>query len=400
MRRAVPLLAVLAATGAYAAHAPVVKAIKVVGLRWTKKEFVLRELLLRPGEPFSEKKLKESIRNLLNTHLFYSVKAEVLREKGGVVVVIRVKEKFPVVPLPRFRLKSDGSYRAGLEIRDYNLLGMGNRLFVGFTKWFNTQDESDSQFVKVRLYRVAENVTFDAGVYRSSSVVTVVDTGRELGKTRVETISTPVSALFYLDPTKVHKFSFGVSPTFTFYNSLLSDKRIYYLNGSYELDRTTDMVYYTVGSRSWVSVSYAAPVISDLTTGAVSAGHFKSFHLKGTRTFNYSLVGATKVGFSGAGYKLSVPIEGYRGEAKSFKRYLLGTVSYRFPVIDRSVYAEPTLQAGVGANNSPEKLLTSVGVSLTAFWAKLADGIIRFKLFRGLGSGGTLKTSFRLTVRW
>jgi hypothetical protein len=403
-RRLTAALLPVALTAAYlqaeAKELPV-KKIVIVGNRWTKKEFILREILLKVGQPFSPKLLKESVRNLLNTHLFYKVEAKTIREKGGVVVVIKVKEKFPIVPLPRFRLKTDGSYKAGLELRDYNLFGMGHKLFLGFTKWFNSKDESENQFVKLNLYRTVKGKgNLSLGFFRSSQNYELIKEQKKVGETRKTTLTVPAGLLYYLDPTKVHKLKLGVTAVRELYEEGLNDRSFYYLNLGYQVDRTTDMVYYTLGRSDRLNLSVSAPSLSYAFTGAVTARHYESYRLKGTTTVNWCLSAGSKFGYSGEGLYLKAPIEGYEGERVSVKRYLIGCLNYRRPVVDRSVYLSPTVYGGEAFNDRLQSPLLSVGVEVEAFWAKLADGIIRFKLFRGLGPGGTLKSSFRLTVRW
>jgi len=401
MRRFFKALSIFLLVGSAAFGAPV-KGIKVEGLKWTKKEFVLRELLLKPGDEFSEEKLKESVRNLLNTHLFYRVEPEIIRKKEGVFIVLKVKEKFPIVPLPKFRLKSDGSYRAGLEVRDYNLLGMGHRLYAGYVKWYKTENESYSYYTYFNLYRIIENrINLYGGVSYSSDREDFIVNGRKKGEYRVKRRELLLGTHLYLDREKINQVSLGVRPVFTDYSSILKDKQIYYGELSYTRDFSTDMVYYQVGSRLTVSVSQSVPDLSDLTTGNLSVSYTNSVKFGNQRTRIYAAGFGTKLGYSGGGYQLTAPIPGYSSERITGKRYIFGSVSLREPVVDRSVYVKPTVVVGDAFRWwKPDDLLIAPGVELTAFWARLADGIIRFKLFRGIGEGADTQSSLKLTFRW
>ena len=394
------LLSLLASTSVQSATLPVLE-VKVEGLRWTKESFVLRELLLKPGEPFSEKKLKESVRNLLNTHLFYEVKPLVIRRKNGVIVVLKVKEKFPIVPLPRFRLKTDGSYRAGIEVRDYNLLGMGHKIFAGYLKWFRTDNESYRYYVYLNLYRIIENRfnLFGGATYSSEREDYIVNSKKK-GEYKVKRREFLIGTHIYLDRQKINQLSLSLRPVFSNYSSILQDRKIYYGELSYTRNLSTDMVYYRVGSRLNLSASYSLPGVSDLSTGKFTVSYSNSVKYGKYRTRIYSGGFGTKIGYSGGGYQLQAPIPGYKSERKTGKRYLFGSFSIRRPIVDKSVYLKPTLIAGDAFRWMPDDLLVSAGVELTAFWAKLADGMIRFKLFRGLGKGAETKTSLRLTFRW
>ncbi len=394
------LLTFLASTSVQSATLPVLE-VKVEGLRWTRESFVLRELLLKPGEPFSEKKLKESVRNLLNTHLFYRVEPLVIRRKNGVIVVLKVKEKFPLVPLPRFRFKANGSYRAGMEVRDYNLFGLGHKIFAGYLKWFRTDNESYRYYIYLNLYRIIENRfnLFGGATYSSEREDYIVNSKKE-GEYRVKKREFLIGTLIYLDRQKINQLSLSLRPVFSNYSSILQDRKIYYGELSYTRNLSTDMVYYQVGSRFNITASYSLPGVSELSTGEVTASYSNSVKYGKYRTRIYSGGFGTKVGYSGGGYQLQAPIPGYRAERITGKRYLFGSFSVRRPIVDRSIYLKPTVIAGDAFRWTPDDLLVSAGVELTAFWVKLADGMIRFKLFRGLGRGGETKTSFRLTFRW
>ncbi len=394
------LLTFLVPTSVQSAELPVLE-VKVEGLRWTKKSFVLRELLLKPGEPFSKKKLKESVRNLLNTHLFYRIKPLVIRKKNGVIVVLKVKEKFPIVPLPKFRFKTDGSYRAGMEVRDYNLFGMGHKLYLGYVKWFRTDNESFSYYVYWNLYRIIkERFNLYGGATYSSDREDYIVNSEKKGEYRVKKREFLLGTLVFLDRRKVNQIAFGLRPVFTNYSSILGDKKIYYGEISYTRNLSTDMVYYQVGSQFNITASYSLPRVSDLTTGEVTALYSNSVKYGKYETRIYTGGFGTKIGYSGGGYQLQAPIPGYTTEITTGKRYLFGSFSVRRPIVDRSIYLKPTLIAGDAFRWMPDDLLVSAGVELIAFWAKLADGMIRFKLFRGLGREGETETSFRLTFRW
>ncbi len=400
MRKVLTALIVVFIFCGGAVGAPV-KEIEIKGLKWTKKRFVLRELLFKPGDQFSEEKLKESVRNLLNTHLFYRVEPEVVKTEGGVKIVLKVKEKFPIVPLPKLRLKSSGSYRTGLEVRDYNLLGMGHRLFAGYVKWFNTDDESYSYYTYFNLYRIIKNrLNLYGGISYGSDREDYIKNSRKLGDYRVKRRSLLIGTKIYLDRRKVNQVNIGLRPVFTDYSGILEDKKIYYWEFSFTRDLSTDMVYYQKGSLFTVSLSQAVPGVSDLSTGAVNLRYTNSINYGKLRTRIYSFGAGTKVGYSGGGYQLNAPIPGYREERITGKRYLFTSFSVRRPIIGKSVYLKPSVVVGDAFRWGPDDLLVSPGVEITAFWEKIADGIIRFKLFRGIGRGADTQSSFKLTFRW
>ncbi|WP_456342154.1 POTRA domain-containing protein [Thermovibrio sp.] len=381
--------------------AAVIEKIEIYGLKWTKEKFVRRELLIKEGQEFSPKALSLSIRNLLNTHLFYRVKASVTQEEGKVVVKLYLKEKFPIVPLPRVRFKEDGSYKAGLEVRDYNLLGMGHRLYTGYTRWLNTEEPSKKAFIYLNLYRViGERGDLSFGAYYNESRENLIGGGREIGKYTEKRYTFPVAVKLYLDRKKVNQISFGITPHISLPTELLKDRRLYYLNLYYTKDRSTDMVYYTVGRKFTVGGSLAIPQISSVFTGNLNFSYLYSKKRGELKTLCYRLFAGTKVGYSGKGYYLSSPIPGFKPERRVERRYVATNISYRFPIIDKSVFLKSSFWLGDSFKNRPDDLLLSAGVELTTFWVKLADGIIRFKVFRGLGREADTQSSFRFSFRW
>jgi len=384
------LLSALQAMGA------TIEKIEIYGLRWTKEEFVRRELLIKEGREFNPKLLELSVRNLLNTHLFYRVKPIIVREGDRVTVKLYLKEKFPIVPLPRVRFKSDGSYKAGLELRHYNFL-----LYGSYTRWFNTDSPSKNAFLYLNLYRVVGGRgDIYAGAFYSESSANLIDKGKKVEEYRLKRYSYPVGAKFYLDPKKIGQIEIGISPTFSINRGELPDSRLYYLNLGYARDKSTDMVYYTVGKRWRIGASLSAPEVSSLFTGSFTASFSQEVKRGKLKTQALEVNVGSKLGYSGRGYYLKAPISGYRDEKLEDKRYLVLNYSYRFPIVDKSLFLKSSVSVGDAFDKRPKEILTSVGLEITAFWAKLADGIIRFKVFRGVGGGGETKSSFRLSFRW
>ena len=401
MRKLVLLMATFLAIYGGSSLGALIEKIEIYGLKWTREEFVRRELLIKEGEEFDEKALSLSVRNLLNTHLFYRVKAEVIRDGEKVKVKLYLKEKFPLVALPRMRLRENGSYKAGLEVRDYNLFGMGHRLYTGYIRWYNTDEPSKKAFIYLNLYRVIGQMgDLSLGAYYNENRKELVEDGQNLGSYTEKSYTLPLSTRFYLDRKKVHQITLGITPYISLPSTLLKDRRLYYFNLSYTEDRSTDMVYYTVGKRLTVGGQVSAPGISSVFTGELNLSYLNSIREGSLKTACFRLYGGTKVGYSGKGYYLTSPMPGFRAQETVNRRYMAASYSYRFPVVDKSVFVKPSVWAGDSFKNVPDDLLVSVGVELTAFWVKLADGIIRFKVFRGLGRGADTQSSFRFSFRW
>ena len=365
-------------------YSAVVESISFVGLKWCKERFVKREVLLKPGEEFSEKLLKESVRNLLNTHLFYRVKPVVKKlGNGNVDVVFYLEERFPVIPVPKFQVKSDGSYKVGMEVRDYNLSGMGNKLFVGYTKWENT-DFSQNRYMSFQLYRfIKQKGSINGGVYNHE----------DESQKKFELFA---SAPWFLDKEKVHTFTPGVNYLFIRDKDTDTVKRYLFSSVSCSIDKTTDYVYYISGTFLTFALKVAMPEVSSTFTGSFVGTYSRQIHTKNVDSWGYSLSSGTK--FGAYVLPLSSGIPGYSDSKSSGKRFVTLSFNYRRALIDKSFFVKPKLY--FGALFPSKDVLLTPGIEAEVFWAKLVDGIIKFSFFRGIGSDGSTQTSLKFGFRW
>ncbi|RUM42698.1 MAG: hypothetical protein DSY35_04895 [Desulfurobacterium sp.] len=383
------------------AHSQVISKIELVGLKWTKVAFVRRELLFKEGDTYSEEKLKKSVRNLLNTHLFYRIETQVREVNGKVVVKLRFKEKFPLVPIPRMFFKTNGSFKGGVEVRDYNLFGMGHRLYVGYTRWFKTENTWKDAFIYTRLYRFLKDKSdLSAGIFwNKGENVSYTENGRVIGTYSLETISLPVYVTSYLDLEKVKQLTVGVKPYFINYSKFYPNKRFYFFNLGLAFDRTTDMVYYVKGSRVVLYGEVAEPLSSSSFTGALFFSWENTIHTGSVNTYSYALAGGTKVGYSGE-LPINSYIPGYKSSEIVNRRFLKCRLSLRRSLFNRSVFFKPTVVLGDAFESSPDDLLVATGFEISAFWAKLVDGIIRFRIYKGIGKNSDTQTNLKFDFRW
>ncbi len=396
--RLIPLLLLFLLLLSLPVGAEVIKEIKIVGLKWTKEELVRKELLLKEGEEFSDRLLKLSIRNLLNTHLFYEVIPEISKTEEGVKLTLELKERFPIVPIPRFRSGSGGAYRAGFELRDYNFGGMGHKLFAGFSRWYNTDDPSERGVFYFGLYRILSRVTVGLGFnYYKGDVSRVVD-GEYYGEYREEAYDIPLLLTYYLDPMKVGQLSIGIEHK-SFRREVYPDRVFNFIVLRWLSDRSTDMVYYLKGHKILASVELAEPVSSSYFTGSVAVSACRSVPFKGLRTLRYRVSAGSKFGYSKE-FQLNSGIPGFSEEEVVNRRFASLVVSYRFPVYRKNVFLEPVAVMGDSFKTVPDDFLLSAGLRLEVFWERLVDGIISFTCYRGLGANGEFNSSFKFGFRW
>ena len=385
----------------FSGYGKTVSKIEIVGLKWTKEALVRRELLIHKGDEFSKEKLQESIRNLLNTHLFYKVVPEIREVDGKVVIKLRFKERFPIVPIPRVRLKVNKTYKIGMEVRDYNLLGMGHKLYIGYTRWFKTDNQWRNAFIYTKLYRIIKkHIDLNAGIFWAKGEnIDYIEDEKVVGKYNLRTVNIPISLTSYLDPEKIKQITFGIRPTFNRYSGFISDKRLYYITAGFIFDKTSDMVYYIKGSKISLYGEIAEPIISSVFTGALFFSWENNIPAESINTYSYSISAGTKIGYSG-GLLISSDIPGYKSEETTNKHFIKCKLSWRRAILHKSVFLKPTLVVGDAFKSKPDDFLVSPGFEIVAFWAKLVDGIIKFRFYKGIGKGSNTQTNLKFDFRW
>ncbi|WP_163328600.1 POTRA domain-containing protein [Desulfurobacterium thermolithotrophum] len=383
-------------------YSAVIEKIEIIGLKWTKEKFVRRELLLKEGDTFSKEKLKNSIRNLLNTHLFYRITPEVKEKDGKVTVVLKTKERFPIVPIPKFRAKTNGTFKTGIEIRDYNFRGMGNHIFLGLTKWFKNEHSERNFYINSMFYRIIKD-RIDVGItlnfFNSYNNVFTKD-NKVLGNYNLKSFKANIYMIKYLDLEKIRRLMLSFRPEINRYSNWIESTNQYYLSLGFTVDKTTDMVYYTEGSFYSFYIDFAEPNLSTVFTGSLIGTYNNSLKRGNVNTFSYGGSVGTKIGYSGNGFLLDSGIPGYVSDKVKGKRFFNFKISHRLALINKTVFIKPTIAGGDAFSNIPDNFLISPGFEVEAFWARLVDGIIRFKIFKGIGNGSDVQTSLKLGFRW
>lgn len=135
MRRpaAVLLLAgwALAAGAAGAEPAwPVIREISFSGNDTTRPAVLLREMVVRVGDPADPAQLERSRQAIQDLRLFSAVSLEQEPLGDGVRVRVTVEEDYYLLPLPRASADSDGRYSYGVGMRWWNVLGLNHTLHL------------------------------------------------------------------------------------------------------------------------------------------------------------------------------------------------------------------------------------------------------------------------------
>lgn len=130
--RALWLAAALLASPVGAQDLPPRRIVEIVfeGNDATQPKVMLRELVIRVGDPVDPQALARSRQGLLDLGLFRDVELRTEQADGGVRVVFRVDERYYLLPTPRFDAKSDGRYAYGAQVRWDNVAGLNHTLRV------------------------------------------------------------------------------------------------------------------------------------------------------------------------------------------------------------------------------------------------------------------------------
>jgi len=135
-----------AAAGARAQDgAPVVREIEFRGNETTQPVTMLREMTLHVGDAAEPAEVERSRQGVQDLGLFRSVDAELEPVEGGVRLVIRVKEKYYVLPFPRGGYSSDGGYSWGAQLRWDNVWGLNHTANLFFERRQPSEGDEDPE---------------------------------------------------------------------------------------------------------------------------------------------------------------------------------------------------------------------------------------------------------------
>lgn len=121
----------LALAGLLAAPAAVAQRISEIrfeGNRITREEVFLREMTVHPGDPVDPTRIEDSRQAIQDLGLFREVRIEQVPDGEDVALVVRVREKYFLLPMPRVDTSSDRDYSYGGQLRWSNFLGRNHTL--------------------------------------------------------------------------------------------------------------------------------------------------------------------------------------------------------------------------------------------------------------------------------
>lgn len=123
-------LALLLVPAAHAQELPAIREIRFEGNTITQEKTMLREMIVRVGDPADPNAIAVSRQGILDLGLFRDVQVRTEPLDDGVRLVVSVHEKWYILPYPRLSANTDGQYGYGAELRWSNLWGLNHRLRV------------------------------------------------------------------------------------------------------------------------------------------------------------------------------------------------------------------------------------------------------------------------------
>jgi outer membrane protein assembly factor BamA len=121
------LLLLFAAQAASAQTAPIA-AVRLEGNRVTRDKVILREMDLRAGDAADPAAIERNRQAILDLGLFREVEVVTEPAAGGVVLVVRMREKRFLLPIPRVDTSSDEDFSYGAQLRWSNVFGLNHTL--------------------------------------------------------------------------------------------------------------------------------------------------------------------------------------------------------------------------------------------------------------------------------
>lgn len=103
---------------------------RITGASKTRPATILSELHTRPGEKLSSFDPYRPVNSLKKMNIFSSIELDYIPRNDGVIIEIRVVEKWTIIPIPIF-MSNRNRLSAGLFILETNFLGMGTTIFTG-----------------------------------------------------------------------------------------------------------------------------------------------------------------------------------------------------------------------------------------------------------------------------
>ncbi len=130
---------------------PRIVEIRIVGNDTTRDQVVLRELALQIGDPADPQRIEASRQSVQDLGLFRDVSLITEASGDGVALIVRVREKRYLLPIPRIDTSSDLDYTYGAQLRWANVAGLNHRMiaYVEQTHYKSDRNRDSSRSARI-----------------------------------------------------------------------------------------------------------------------------------------------------------------------------------------------------------------------------------------------------------
>lgn len=102
--------------------------IRFSGNKTTRPEIFLQEMQVKVGDPVDVVLIEQSRQAIMDLGLFKSVRSSISQEGDRTILLISVKEKYYILPIPKLNRDADNKFTLGAQLRMDNLAGLNQRL--------------------------------------------------------------------------------------------------------------------------------------------------------------------------------------------------------------------------------------------------------------------------------
>jgi len=374
---------------------PKVKAIEITGNKRTKNRVILEEMAFRTGDVISEQDLELSRQGIMNLELFSDVSLDVVEteQEGEIIVRVRVKEKWSILPLPVAGRNSDGDIKLGLQYEDFNLGGRAHYLKVRYyKKWANDADDKLGSHYSARWTArnfLRQDITFEPTVNKGSELEETYENGEIVSKYKIK------NEHYSINLSKNygnHSLGTGYSHGNSEHNYLEGrieeheDTKSRAISLSAGLGTVNNLGHYIYeGSRLNLSVAYSHGALGSSTNSVTYTADLSRFIPVDGKNIAYRLLAAYGSGGGRRGVLIgtggSTSIRGYeKGEFQGNRMIQLNS-EYRFPITDKYWGGVLFLDGGNawtrGDSIDIGDINWSAGLGLRLFIKKLVKGVGR-----------------------
>ena len=132
-----------------ATYARTISEIRFAGNKTTRPEIFLQEMQVKVGDPVDAALIEQSRQAIMDLGLFKSVRTYLSEEGDRTILLISVKEKYYILPIPKLNRDADNKFTLGAQLRLDNLAGLNQRLRLTYEA--EKVDSADSNSTTSRL---------------------------------------------------------------------------------------------------------------------------------------------------------------------------------------------------------------------------------------------------------